>query len=82
MSSGRARHVLPRRRPCTGNLRVRGDHLWWNTFYFIHLFAESQAEFGVGRSKLAAASEKALGVSMTDRNWRTVQKIIMMAEEE
>jgi len=30
---------------------------------------------GIGRSKLAAQSEKALGVSMTSRNWRTVEKI-------
>lgn len=34
---------------------------------------------GVGRSKLAAGSEKALGVPMTDRNFRTVRKIIEMA---
>lgn len=31
---------------------------------------------GVGRSRLAANSERALGVSMTDRNYRTVSKII------
>lgn len=30
---------------------------------------------GVGRSKLAAQSERLLGVTMTDRNWRTVIKI-------
>ena len=36
---------------------------------------------GIGRSKLAAGSEKALGVSMTDRNWRTVKKVIDMAAE-
>jgi uncharacterized protein (DUF1697 family) len=36
---------------------------------------------GVGRSKLAANSERLLGVSMTDRNWRTVGKIRDMAEE-
>jgi uncharacterized protein (DUF1697 family) len=36
---------------------------------------------GVGRSKLAASSEKSLGVSMTDRNWRTVCKIRDMAKE-
>jgi uncharacterized protein (DUF1697 family) len=30
---------------------------------------------GIGRSKLATQSEKALGVSMTSRNWRTVEKI-------
>lgn len=34
---------------------------------------------GVGKSKLAANAEKALGVSMTDRNWRTVCKIRDMA---
>lgn len=34
---------------------------------------------GVGRSKLAAQSEKALGVPMTDRNWRTVCKIRELA---
>ena len=36
---------------------------------------------GVGRSKLAASSEKLLGVPMTDRNWRTVCTIRAMAQE-
>ena len=36
---------------------------------------------GVGRSKLAARTEKLLGVSMTDRNWRTVCKIRELAKE-
>jgi uncharacterized protein (DUF1697 family) len=36
---------------------------------------------GVGRSKLAASAEKLLGVSMTDRNWRTVCKVIELAGE-
>ena len=36
---------------------------------------------GIGRSKLAASSEKLLGVPMTDRNWRTVCKIRDMARE-
>ena len=35
---------------------------------------------GVGRSKLAAGAEKALGEPMTDRNWRTVQKIKEMLD--
>lgn len=35
---------------------------------------------GIGRSKLAANSERLLGVSMTDRNWRTVCKILEMAK--
>jgi uncharacterized protein (DUF1697 family) len=36
---------------------------------------------GVGRSKLAASAEKSLGVSMTDRNWRTVCKIRDLVKE-
>ncbi|MEX1137606.1 MAG: DUF1697 domain-containing protein [Balneolales bacterium] len=31
---------------------------------------------GIGRSKLAASAEKLLGVPLTSRNWRTVQKIM------
>lgn len=34
---------------------------------------------GVGKSKLAANSERLLGVQMTDRNWRTVCKVKEMA---
>jgi uncharacterized protein (DUF1697 family) len=34
---------------------------------------------GVGRSKLAANSEKLLGVPMTYRNWKTVCKVMEMA---
>lgn len=36
---------------------------------------------GVGRSKLAASSEKLLGVPMTDRNWKTISKIQTLIEE-
>lgn len=36
---------------------------------------------GVGRSKLAANSEKLLGVPMTDRNWKTVCKIQTLMDE-
>ncbi|HKJ68257.1 MAG TPA: DUF1697 domain-containing protein [bacterium] len=35
---------------------------------------------GIGRSKLAAGIEKSLGVSATARNWRSVSKILEMAE--
>lgn len=35
---------------------------------------------GIGRSKLAERVEKALGVSATARNWRTVTKVMAMAE--
>jgi uncharacterized protein (DUF1697 family) len=48
-------------------------HLSESVFYL-------HAPEGVGRSKLAASSEKLLGVPMTDRNWRTVCKVIEMAE--
>jgi uncharacterized protein (DUF1697 family) len=37
------------------------------------------APAGVGKSKLAASSERLLGVPMTDRNWRTVCKVMEMA---
>ena len=36
---------------------------------------------GVGRSRLAAGVEKVLGVTMTDRNWRTVCKIRDLAKD-
>jgi uncharacterized protein (DUF1697 family) len=36
---------------------------------------------GVGASKLAANAERILGVSMTDRNWRTVCVIRELAKE-
>jgi uncharacterized protein (DUF1697 family) len=48
-------------------------HLMDNIFY---LYAPE----GIGRSKLAASTEKLLGVTMTDRNWGTVSKIMEMAK--
>lgn len=36
---------------------------------------------GIGRSKLAERAEKALGVAATARNWRTVCKIMAMAQQ-
>jgi uncharacterized protein (DUF1697 family) len=36
---------------------------------------------GIGRSKLAANTEKLLGVAITVRNWRTVCKIMTMARQ-
>ena len=35
---------------------------------------------GIARSKLVAGAEKALGVPMTGRNWRTVTKLLEMAQ--
>ena len=44
-------------------------------FFYLH------APRGIGRSKLAAIAEKALGVPLTMRNWRTVLKLRSMAVE-
>lgn len=45
-----------------------------NKVFYLH------APEGIGRSKLAAGCEKAIGVPMTGRNWRTVQNILELAE--
>lgn len=47
-------------------------HLAKSVFYL-------HAPEGIGRSKLAASSEKLLGVPMTDRNWRTVSTLMEIA---
>ena len=44
-----------------------------NAFYM-------HAPDGIGRSKLAAKVEKCLGVDTTARNWRTVTKVLALAE--
>jgi uncharacterized protein (DUF1697 family) len=36
---------------------------------------------GIGRSKLAASIERLLGVPTTARNWRTVRKVMEMAQQ-
>ena len=36
---------------------------------------------GIGRSKLAANTEKLLGVAITGRNWRTVRKLMALVEQ-
>jgi uncharacterized protein (DUF1697 family) len=58
------------------SLKKEGErfHLSDNVFYL-------HAPEGIGRSKLAASTEKLLGVPMTDRNWKTVCKVREMAEE-
>ena len=43
---------------------------------FFYLYAPE----GIGRSKLAASTEKLLGVPLTDRNWGTVRKIMALAK--
>jgi uncharacterized protein (DUF1697 family) len=39
------------------------------------------APYGIGRSRLAAQAEPALGVDTTGRNWRSVSKILDLARE-
>lgn len=46
-----------------------------DTVFYLH------APDGIGRSKLAARIEKALGVPATARNWRTVSNVMAMARE-
>lgn len=50
-------------------------HLGDGVFYL-------HAPEGVGRSRLAASAEKLLGVPMTDRNWKTVCKVMGMAGDK
>jgi uncharacterized protein (DUF1697 family) len=49
-------------------------HLVGSVFYLL-------APDGVGRSKLAANAERLLGLPMTDRNWRTVCAVMVIAEK-
>lgn len=55
-------------------LRTSSEVFWLGTkAFFLH------APDGVGRSKLAARVETALGVPVTARNWNTVAKLADMA---
>lgn len=45
-----------------------------NKVFYFH------APDGIGRSKLAMSVEKVMGVTMTARNWRTVNKIMSLTE--
>ena len=58
------------------SLRKRSERFLLNDrLVYLH------APDGVARSKLAKRAEKSLGVSMTDRNWRTVCRISDMVKE-
>ena len=58
------------------DIRQDGErfHLGRRVFYL-------HAPNGMGRSKLAARVEPALGVSATARNWRTVDKVMALARQ-
>ena len=49
-------------------------YLKGRTFYL-------HAPEGLGRSRLAARAERLLGVPATARNWRTVRKVLTLAQE-
>ncbi len=58
-------------------LKVASErYLLTDRVFYLH------APDGIGRSKLAAKVEKHLGVLTTSRNFRTVEKLVSMAEEE
>ena len=57
-------------------LKIASEHFKLiGSVFYLH------APEGIGRSKLAAASEKLLGVPMTDRNWKTVTSIWTLVTE-
>jgi uncharacterized protein (DUF1697 family) len=53
-----------------GERFVLGDEV-----FYLH------APYGIGRSRLAANAEKLLGVPTTARNWRTVRKVMDIADQ-
>ena len=68
--------------PATPNLKALDEakapteaYMIKGNLFFLH------APEGVGRSKLAASAEKYLGVAVTARNYRTVEKIAALAEQ-
>ncbi|MEX0300458.1 MAG: DUF1697 domain-containing protein [Kordiimonas sp.] len=59
------------------NLKSNSERFKLNgPMFYLH------APDGVGRSKLAAGAEKAIGVPATARNWRSAQKILELAEQD
>ncbi len=54
----------------------RDSERWLLTDAVFYLHAPE----GIARSKLAAAVERKLGVAATARNWRTVRKVLELAE--
>ena len=65
--------------PDLGDLEsIRGDRerfVLKDRVFYLH------APEGIGRSKLAANTEKLLDVAITGRNWRTVRKVMAMVEQ-
>ena len=58
--------------------RIKGDRerfVLSEGVFYLH------APDGIGRSRLAANAEKLLGVPATARNWRTIRKVMDMADQ-
>ena len=82
-SDGKALHFFFLEQPCSKpnidyleSLKIESEKFKLHKMTF-YLYAPE----GVGRSKLAAATGKALGVSLTARNWNTVNKLASMIEQ-
>ncbi len=57
------------------SIKLDGEHFTLKgRWFYLH------APEGIGRSKLAAGIEKALGVPATGRNWQTVCRVLEMAK--
>jgi len=68
----------PERPDLEGLEGIKGDRerfVLGDGVFYLH------APDGIGRSKLAANVEKLLGVPATARNWRTVRKVMEMADQ-
>ena len=68
----------PRHPDLDGLREIRGDRERFaldDGVFYLH------APEGIGRSKLAANAEKLLGIPTTARNWRTVRKLMEMADQ-
>lgn len=68
----------PERPDLDGLEGIKGDRerfVLGDGVFYLH------APDGIGRSKLAANAEKLLGVPATARNWRTVRKVMELADE-
>ena len=70
--------VTPERPDLDALERIKGERerfVLSDGVFYLH------APDGIGRSKLAANAEKLLGVPATARNWRTVRKVMGMADQ-
>ena len=69
---------MPRNPDLSALEGIRGDRERFaleDGFFYLH------APEGIGRSKLAANTEKVLGVFATGRNWRTIRKLMAMVKD-